>query len=82
MQSLSFGNLNELETGQLITRLTNDVTQVQEVVSMMLRIMVRAPLLLIGSLIMAIFTSPRLALLLLVLAPMVIGVLAWVINKA
>ena len=47
---MSFGNLDELETGQLITRLTNDVTQVEQVVSMLLRIMVRAPLLLIGSL--------------------------------
>jgi len=82
VQSLSFGNLDKLETGQLITRLTNDVTQVQEVVSMMLRIMVRAPLLLIGSLIMAIITSPRLALMLLVLGPLVLAVLAWVINKA
>jgi len=82
VQSLSFGNLDELETGQLITRLTNDVTQVQEVVSMMLRIMVRAPLLLIGSLIMAILTSPRLAVMLVILGPLVLAVLAWVINKA
>ena len=72
MQSLSFGNLDELETGQLITRLTNDVTQVQQMVSMLLRIMVRAPLMLVGSLIMAIFTSPSLALLLLVLTPIVL----------
>jgi ATP-binding cassette subfamily B multidrug efflux pump len=82
VQTLSFGNLDELETGQLITRLTNDVTQVQEVVSMMLRIMVRAPLMLVGSLVMAIITSPRLALLLLVLMPLVGLILAWVIRKA
>ena len=64
MQALSFGNLDELETGQLITRLTNDVTQVQEaVVMMLLRIMVRVPLLLIGSLIMAMITSPAAGLL-------------------
>ena len=44
VQSLSFGNLDELETGQLVTRLTNDVTQIEQMVSMMLRIMVRAPL--------------------------------------
>ena len=61
VESLSFGNLDDLETGQLITRLTNDVTQIEQVVSMLLRIMVRAPLLLIGSLLMAILTSPRLA---------------------
>jgi ATP-binding cassette subfamily B protein len=82
VQSLSFGNLDELETGQLVTRLTNDVTQIQQLVSMGLRIMVRAPLLLIGSLLMAIVTSPRLALLLLVLGPFVLGLLAWVIRKA
>jgi ATP-binding cassette subfamily B multidrug efflux pump len=82
VQSLSFGNLDRLETGQLITRLTNDVTQVQEVVSMMLRIMVRAPLMLIGSLIMAVITSPRLALMLVVLGPLVLAALAWVINRA
>ena len=82
VNSLSFGNLDELETGQLITRLTNDVTQVQEAVSMMLRIMVRAPMMLVGSLIMAILTSPRLALLLVVLGPLVSALLILVIKKA
>ncbi len=82
VQSLSFGNLDELETGQIITRLTNDVMQVQEVVAMLLRIMVRAPLILIGSLIMAFLTSPRLSLLFLILLPF-IGVLVWwVIRRA
>src|SRR5512136_343138 len=76
VQSLSFGNLDELETGQLVTRLTNDVTQVQEMVAMMLRIMVRSPLILIGSLVMAFLTSPSLSLLFLVLGPFV-GVLVW-----
>ncbi len=47
----------------------------------MLRAMVRAPGMLIGSIIMAILTSPRLALLLLVLTPLVLVLLAWVINK-
>jgi len=82
VQSFSFGNLDDLETGQLITRLTNDVTQVQQVVAMLLRIMVRAPLMLVGSLLMAILTSPRLALLLLVLTPLVLVALIWVISKA
>jgi len=82
VQSLSFGNLDDLETGQLITRLTNDVVQIQELVSMALRIMVRAPMMLIGSLIMAIVTSPQLALLLLILGPIVLGMLLFVINRA
>jgi len=82
VQSLSFGNLDRLETGRLITRLTNDVTQVQELVMMMLRIMVRAPLLMVGSLVMAIFTSPTLALLFVVLIPLVLAVVIWLINKS
>jgi len=82
VQSFSFGNLDDLETGQLVTRLTNDVTQVQQVVAMLLRIMVRSPLMLVGSLLMAILTSPQLALLLLVLTPLVLVALIWVISKA
>jgi len=82
VQSLSLGNLDELETGQLITRLTNDVTQVQQVVAMLLRIMVRAPLMLLGSLVMAILTSPRLALLFVGLTPLVLVALMVVISKA
>jgi ATP-binding cassette subfamily B multidrug efflux pump len=82
VQSFSFGNLDELGTGQLITRLTNDIVQVQELVSMMLRIMVRAPLMLVGSLLMAVLTSPRLALLLVILLPVVSVLLIWIIRKA
>ncbi len=82
VQSLSFGNIDRLETGQLITRLTSDVVQVQELVSMGLRVMIRAPLLVVGSLIMAILTSPRLAVMFVVLVPLIAGILAWVVNRA
>jgi ATP-binding cassette subfamily B protein len=82
VHSLSFGNFDKLETGGLITRLTNDVSQLQQLVSMMLRIMIRAPLLILGSLIMAILTSPRLALMFVVLVPLIGAVLGWVVNKA
>jgi ATP-binding cassette subfamily B protein len=82
VQTFSFGNLDELETGQLITRLSNDVTQVQEAIVMILRILVRAPLLLIGSLVMAIVTSPELAFLPLVLMPIELAAVIWVVNKA
>ncbi|GAB4126204.1 MAG: ABC transporter ATP-binding protein [Roseiflexaceae bacterium] len=81
VQQLSFGNLDRLETGGLITRLTNDVTQVQELVQMLLRIMVRLPLLLVGSLIMAVITSPRLALILVVVMPIVVVVIAIIIRQ-
>jgi ATP-binding cassette subfamily B multidrug efflux pump len=82
VQSFSFGNLDDLETGQLVTRLTNDVTLVQQVVAMLLRMMVRSPLMLLGSLVMAILTSPKLAVLFLVLGPLVLGLVAWVISRA
>jgi ATP-binding cassette subfamily B protein len=82
VQSFSFGNLDRLGTGQLITRLTNDVTQVQEMIAMVLRIMVRAPLLLVGSIVMAIITSPQLALILVVLIPLVTAFLIFLISRA
>lgn len=81
VQELSFANLDELEIGALVTRLTNDVSQVQDVVLILLRIMVRVPLLLIGSLIMAILTSSRLALLFVPLLPVVLIVLLWITRK-
>jgi len=81
VQSLSFGNLDRLETGKLITRLTNDVTQLTDVVGMMLRIMVRAPLLLVGSLFMATLTSPRLTILFVVLIPLVAGIILYAFRR-
>lgn len=81
VQSLSFGNLDRLETGKLITRLTNDVTQLTDVVAMMLRIMVRAPLLLVGSLLMATLTSPRLAILFVVLIPLVACIILYAFRR-
>lgn len=82
VQGLSFANLEELEIGQLVTRLTNDVTQVQQAIYMTLRMMIRAPLLLIGSLIMAIVTSPQLIFIPLILMPLELLVVLWFINKA
>jgi ATP-binding cassette subfamily B protein len=82
VQSLSFANLDELVTGELVTRLTSDVVQVQEVVAIMLRVMVRAPLMLVGSLLLAVLTSPQLAVLFLVLIPLVLLALGWIIRKA
>ncbi|MEN6581723.1 MAG: ABC transporter ATP-binding protein [Armatimonadota bacterium] len=82
IEQLSFGNLDRLETGALITRLTNDVDQVQEAALMFLRALVRSPLLAIGSLVMAVLTSPKLSILLLVIAPILISMLALINKKA
>ncbi|MBU0491560.1 MAG: ABC transporter ATP-binding protein/permease [Chloroflexi bacterium] len=77
IQSLSFGNLDRLQTGQLLIRLTSDVNQVQLIVMLSLRIMTRAPLMMIGSVILLILTSWELALLMLVLLP-ITGAVVWV----
>lgn len=70
IQSFSNRNLDRLKTGSLITRLTNDVVQLQTFVQMILRSFVRSPLLLIGSLVMAIRISPSLTVILLVAVPL------------
>ncbi len=62
IQAFSFGNLDRMNTGQLMVRLTSDSSAVQRLVQLSLRIGTRAPLLMIGSLIMMISTSPDLAL--------------------
>ena len=62
IQGFSFGNIDRLKTGQLMVRLSSDVTAVQRVAQVSLRIGTRAPLLMIGSLILMIRTSSTLAL--------------------
>ena len=68
-------------TGAPISRLTNDVTRVQDAVLMLLRIMVRTPLLLKGSLLMAVLTGPRLDSLYTLLIPVVAATVALIINR-
>ena len=81
VQSLSFGNLDKLGTGELVTRLTGDVTQVQDAVFLCLHILVRAPLMATGCVIMATFTSPRLSLMFFILVPSLIAILVFVVRK-
>ena len=81
VQTLSFGNLDKLETGALITRLTSDVNKVQEMVMMMMRGMVRMPLLMVGSLVMATVISPRLGLIFIVILPALTLALSMIIRK-
>lgn len=82
IQSLSFGNLDKLSTGHLITRLTNDVRQVGEVARLILRILSRMPMAMVGGLVMAIVTSPRLGLMFIGLVPVILGTLILVFRKA
>jgi len=81
VQSFSFDGLDQFKTASLITRLTNDVMQVQNLVLAMLRIMVRAPLLSLGGIIMALALNARLASILLVTLPVLAVGLAFVMAK-
>lgn len=82
IQEMSFTSLDKFSTGSLVTRLTNDTTQVQNLINMMLRMMLRAPGMLIGALIMAIVMNPRLAMVLLVIIPLLIIIMIIVIRIA
>jgi ATP-binding cassette subfamily B protein len=76
VQAFSFGNLDRIQSSQLLTRTTSDTNMVMMMLLMSLRIMTRAPLWLVGSVLMLIITSGQLAWLLLVMIP-VIAVLIW-----
>ena len=62
IQEFSFHNIDTFSTPSLITRLTNDITQIQLVIMMCLRMMVRSPLLCFGSIIMAFSINAKIAL--------------------
>lgn len=81
IQAFSFSNLNRFPASSFITRMTNDVTQVQNTVFMSLRIMLRAPLLVIGGAIMALFVNVKLALVLIAFVPLLIVFLIWMMKK-
>ena len=74
VQQFSFANIDKYSTGSLVTRLTNDITQLMNFVNMMLRMFLRAPGMLIGALIMAIAMNPELARVLAVTIPVLLVV--------
>lgn len=82
VQQFSFANLDQYSTGSLVTRLTNDVTQVQNLINMALRMMLRAPGMLIGALIMAFMMNAELALVILVVIPVLVLLIGLVIKTA
>ncbi|MGE7119479.1 ABC transporter ATP-binding protein [Peribacillus sp. NPDC046944] len=82
IQAFSFANLNNIPTSSLITRMTNDVTQLQNTVFMGLRIMARAPLIVLGGTIMAITVNLKLSLVLVISIPVLVLFLGWVMKRA
>jgi ATP-binding cassette subfamily B protein len=82
VQTYSFANLDKIQTGKLIVRATSDINMVQSIVQMSLRLLTRAPLWMIGSIVMLILTSTRLAVLMLALAPLIWGLIWIIATKA
>lgn len=81
IQSFTMATYLRFPTSGLITRLTSDITQVQNVLFMSLRIMLRAPLSVIGSIIMAFIVNAKMALFLCVGAPILLIFLAIMVSK-
>ena len=72
VQQFSFANIDRFSTGSIVTRLTNDVTQMQNFVNMMLRMALRSPGMLVAALIMSISIKPPLAVVFAVTIPLMI----------
>lgn len=81
IQSYSFSNIDKFSSASLVTRLTNDVTQLQNFVNMMLRMFIRSPGMLIGALVMAINLNPSLSVILAVSVPMLLISIAFIIIR-
>ncbi|MFZ3577957.1 ABC transporter ATP-binding protein [Virgibacillus sp. DJP39] len=82
VQEFSFRNLNQYPTSVLMTRFTNDVRQMQNTIFMGLRIMVKAPLIVLGGVVMAFIVNAKLALIFLITVPLLIFFLFWVLKRA
>lgn len=80
VQAFSFANIDRFSTGSLVTRLTNDVTQLQNFVNMVLRMALRAPGMMIGALVMSIALEPRLSMIFLVSMPVLLAAI-FIITK-
>lgn len=82
VQQFSFKNIDDFSTASLATRLTNDVTLMQNSAIMGLRLMIRAPLMFIFAMIMAVRMNAELAVILCIIIPAVVLSLAFIIRKA
>ncbi|MCY8932423.1 ABC transporter ATP-binding protein/permease [Bacillus atrophaeus] len=81
IQSFSFSTFAQFSSSSFITRLTNDVTQVQNMIFMSLRFMLRAPLMIVGGVILSLAVNVKLGFFLLVTIPILILFLLWVLKK-
>lgn len=82
IQTFSFSNIDDFSTGSLITRITNDVTQIQNFTQTLLRGCFRSPVMLIGAVGMSFALSPELAAVICVVIPFLALAIIWIIRTA
>lgn len=82
VQQFSFKNIDTFSTGSLVTRLTNDIQQVQNLIMMGLRMMLRAPGMFLGALVMAFWMNAELAAVILVVIPLLMAAIVWILRTA
>lgn len=81
IQKFSFSNIDKFSTGSLVTRLTNDITQLQNFCNMLLRMFLRSPGMLIGAIIMAVSMRPDLSVVLLVTLPLMLIAILFIVLR-
>lgn len=81
VENFTLHEFDKLGTASLITRTTNDITQVQTVLTMMLRMMIGAPMMMIGGIIMAISEDAKLSLIFVVVIPLLVGAILFIGMK-
>ena len=82
VQQISFKKIDTFSTGSLVTRLTNDIQQVQNLIMMGLRMMLRAPGMFLGALVMAFWMNAELAAVILVVIPLLTAAIVWILRTA
>lgn len=82
VKNFSFANIDAISTSSLVTRLTTDVTNVQNAFMMIIRIAVRAPLMLVFAVVMAIYVGKQLSLVFVLVIPILTAGLFTIIHKA
>lgn len=82
INSFSHAELDKFGTSSLLTRLTNDVTQIENTVSMLIRVMVRVPCLLVGSIVLSLLINIKLSLVFLIVIPILLIVLIFFTKKS
>jgi len=81
IQSFSFANVDTFKTGSLITRTTNDVTQIQNAFTSCIRMLVRSPFLCIGGIVSVLMISPKLSLVVLTAVPFLVILIVILLKK-